>query len=221
MCFVTLLKVRQCLYYWYSHSRLNSVWTDWLQDKGIAHRPNPLPAPNIDTMNGNHTIPAQRTPSPSFSPLLRQPKAEPDVLMDLDINTIDAENSLPQQRNPSPPCSPPFRQPKTEPDTNTLPIADTSVAEHGSNGPDAGEPSNVSISALEPEPDAGPSLFMYPSAAEDVNGGTMVVNSPELPLTPQKRSRELISAEVIDVDGISSDDEIVILEVRPSKVFLT
>lgn len=101
-------------------------------------------------------------------------------------------------------------------------LTDLDTIQSNTKGSDTGESYAMPLSILEPEPkpSADPSLLAGPSTVKGTSGETIVVNSPQLPLAPQKRSRELASPEVIDVDGMSSDDEIVLLEVRPPKVFL-
>ncbi|KAF8593004.1 hypothetical protein BDV93DRAFT_530042 [Ceratobasidium sp. AG-I] len=58
---------------------------------------------------------------------------------------------------------------------------------------------------------------MEASTTEGADDDINIVDSPRSPLAPRKRSREPVTIDVIDVDGLSSDDEIVLLEVRPSK----
>ncbi|KAF8606912.1 hypothetical protein BDV93DRAFT_520529 [Ceratobasidium sp. AG-I] len=55
------------------------------------------------------------------------------------------------------------------------------------------------------------------STTEGADDDVIIVASSELPPAPRKRSRDPVPTDVIDVDGLSSDDEIVLLEVRPSK----
>lgn len=161
---------------------MNLMRKDWLQDKGIARRLVPLPTPETDTTNGNHTTPPQRTPSPPFSSLFSQPKAEPDALNDLG---------------------------SFESDTNGVDDRESSIISHG-------------IDMLEPEPerDKGSPLHVDPPIAKNTASKTVAVDSPGSLFVPQKRSRESTWADIIDVDALSSDDEIVLLEAPVSKVLV-
>ncbi|KAF8606913.1 hypothetical protein BDV93DRAFT_604230 [Ceratobasidium sp. AG-I] len=131
------------------------------------------------------------------------------------INTIDGEDITPPQRIPSPPPSPLFYQPKAEPDSAVPDLTNLCDTESNINGTDAGGSSTVPPDILEPKQE--PSLFIDQAATEGTGNENNIVNPPESPLVPQKRSREPAPTCVIDVDELSSDDEIILLEVRPSK----
>ena len=135
------------------------------------------------------------------------------------IHTLDGENPLPPQRDPSPPVPASIHQPKAEPDVDTPSLTDPGMIERDPDHTDTRGSSGMPLGILGPGPgpDAGPSLPMDITATEDTSGDTRVAESP---IAPRKRSRMPVLTDVIDVDGLSSDDEIIVLEVRPSKVFL-
>lgn len=128
-----------------------------------------------------------------------------------EVSVIDEEDALPPPRAPSPPPSPPRHQPKTEPDTVIPSFTDTGVTESETNVPTV----SPSILDLEPEPDT--TLLMDRCTSRDTDGNTIVVDPPKVTTIPRKRSREPVPTNIIDVDDLSSDEEITLLEVQSSK----
>ncbi|KAF8606911.1 hypothetical protein BDV93DRAFT_553370 [Ceratobasidium sp. AG-I] len=131
-----------------------------------------------------------------------------------EINLVDQEDLLPPQQDI---CSP--RYPPEAFNAAVPSLTDTGAAERDPDGIGAREPFDAAIGALEsgPEPNAGPSSLVESLPPEGADDAAVVVDSAESLLTPRKRLRELVPTGVIDVDGLSSDDEVILLEIRPSK----
>ncbi|KAF8606914.1 hypothetical protein BDV93DRAFT_553373 [Ceratobasidium sp. AG-I] len=147
------------------------------------------------------------------------------AVLPLEVNTIDDRDSLTPQVN-LPPPSPSLCQPKAGLYTAVLAIespvtteTDTFAALVDANTIAVNKSLNELLALLQPkaEPDITSSLPAHHNKLDDKLDKIIAIELPQTPIVPQKRLRESTPVGTIDVDMLSSDDEVAVLDTKSSK----
>lgn len=139
-----------------------------------------------------------------------------------EVNTIDDGESVAPLNSPSLPPSPALCQPKAEPNTTIPSLAGPVTIEIDADGAVVDGFSTTPPALLEPkdELDTIQCLPVSHDSPKDIHDEVVAVEAPPPPIVPRKRLREPTPIRAIDVDMLSSDDEIIVLEMKAPKVFI-